>query len=160
MTLQNQKDQMLAKEGESRTAIEQLSDMNKLITGMEENKAKFAKACNNDSLKEIKLAINQGRSANGEAILDIITQFLTGNVKASWKHDGQKYFEDEVTFQMAIKKCDAAQNEKEWIREQANKVNMDSEGKKGALLAKISDAGEARDTIPFFPYFKVLFKLC
>lgn len=57
MTLRNHKEQMAAKETEARTAKEQLSDMNKLITSMDENKAKFAKACDNDSLKEIKAAI-------------------------------------------------------------------------------------------------------
>lgn len=61
---------------------------------------------------------------------------------------------------MAIKRTDAAKNEKEWIRERANMVNMDSDGVKGAILAKISNAAEARDLVPFFPYFKVLFKLC
>ena len=151
---------MSAKEGESRTASEQLSDMNKIITSMEEQKAKFAKSCNNDSLNEIKAALLRGSCPHGEEILDKITQFLTGNTKATFKNDGGLYFDNETTFQMAIKKCDSAKHEKEWIRGVADSVNLNSDGIKGKLLAGISDAAESKNLIPFFPYFKVLFKLC
>ena len=151
---------MSAKEGESRQATEQLNDMNKIITSMEENKAKFAKSCDNDSLREIKGALLRGSCPLGEEILDNITQFLTGNTKATFKNDGGLYFENETAFALAVKKCDAAKNEKEWIRGVADSVNMDAEGQKGKILKGISDAAESKNLIPFFPYFKVLFKLC
>jgi len=154
------KDQMAAKESESRTASEQLSDMNKILTSMDEQKAKFAKSCDNASLTEIKGALMRGSCPHGEEILDKITQFLTGNTKATFKNDGTLFFENETSFQKAVKKCDAAKNEKEWIRGVADSVNMNEDGIKGKLLAGISDPAESRNLIPFFPYFKVLFKLC
>lgn len=134
--------------------------MNQLITGMEEARAKFAKACDADSLKEIKAALMRGSCPLGEEILDKITQFHTGNTKASFKNDGNDLFRDDTTFQMGIKKTNAASHEKEWIRSVADSVNMDAEKKKGKILAGISNPEQAKDLVPFIPYFKVLFKLC
>jgi len=50
----------MTKKSEMQSATEQLSDYTKMITTMNEARAKFVKSCDADSLKEIKAIMNNG----------------------------------------------------------------------------------------------------
>jgi len=129
---------------------------------MNEARAKFAKQCDKASIEEIKKLMNpQNRpSATGKVILDIICKFISKDTNASFDKEGVDIFASVETLQTAIKRCDPSALEKQWIREQAESVNMSVEGVKGKLLGQVSNAGSAAEMLPFFIYFKVLYKFC
>jgi len=145
-------------------ADEELAGMNKLLTQMKEQKAKFAKVLDKKSVANIKRIVRQGSSravkAGGEQILDFLCQFLAKDSSALFAREGQDIFLSHETLAQAIKAVDPSHHEKAWLRDVADSVNMDVEGVKGKLLAQVSDPENAESMIPFFPYFKLLFKLC
>lgn len=123
----------------------------------------MAKLCNDESLKAIKASFAKGLNpcnGTGKDILNRITQFLTRDTSATYDREGQDLFANAETLQAAIKKCDAAAHDKPWIRDQAQSVNMTSEDNKGELLRTVTNSASSANMHIFFPYFKVLFKLC
>lgn len=143
-------------------ASAELDGMNKLLTTMNEARAKFAKQCDKASIDAIKKIMNpQARpSDTGKVILDIICKFISADTNASFDKEGVDIFASVETLQTAIKRCDPSALEKQWIREQAESVNMSVEGVKGKLLGQISNAASTAENMPFFIYFKVLYKFC
>lgn len=136
---------------------------------MNEAKAKETKNCDAKSLAAIKKIMVQGSPARatGEQILNRITQFITQNENATFAREGEEYFNNEASFASAIKKCDPSQMERQFIQsvaQQVNQRNIAGEGKasieQGEILRAVSDANNATHMLPFFPYFKLLFKLC
>lgn len=157
------KAQVEAKVEASEDADQELAGMNKLLTQMNEAKAKFSKQADKDSIKEIKKLLALGQSsAVGVArqILDKICQFIAMDQNATFDREGAEIFATAESFASAVKKCDPSFHEKPWIRDVAQTVNMDLEGNKGSILAAVTDAGRGNDMAPFFPYFKILYKFC
>lgn len=155
--------QVAAKEEAAEDAVQELDGMNKLLTSMQEAKAKFAKLADKDSIKDIKKQMSEGRSSavqTGRQILDKICQFIAQDVNATYDREGTDIFMTSETFNSAVKKCDPSFHEKPWIRDAAQTVNMDLEGVKGSILQAVTNAGNLQDMAPFFPYFKILYKLC
>jgi len=153
-------------EKEAKTvASEQLSDIKKMIKGMTEAKAKFLKACNKDSLNKVKKIISAGQSravGTGRDILDGITKFVMKNTGATFANDGQQIFATPETFSKAIKDCMPTDMDRSWLQTLAQSVNQSGNADgltKGPLLKAVSDDSIGADAVPFFPYFKILFKL-
>lgn len=159
-TLEQTKSRILSKKGEFQSANEQLADVNKLITGMKENKAKFVKACDKDSLADIKKIMEEMRNpCTGiyTEVLDLITRFVTAKKDATYMVEGKPIMQSADIFTSNVKNSDASSFEKADIQKIAQDVNMDSEGQKGKILKAITDTPV--HTAPLIPYFKVLFKL-
>lgn len=121
------------------SATEQLEDYKKMLTSMNEARARFVKECDAKSLTEIKKVMNGGQGTPGarataQEILDLICKFIKKNPQSSYAVDGADVFSSAEAFNSAVKRCDPSAQEKAWISEVANKVNMDMDGKKGALL--------------------------
>ena len=60
-------------------ANEKLEGINKILTAMNEARARFVKSCDADSLKEIKKIMMDGQSpgwATAREVLDLICQFV------------------------------------------------------------------------------------
>ena len=89
--------------------------------------------------EKIKKVMNGGQGTPGarataQEILDLICKFIKKNPQSSYAVDGADVFSSAEAFNSAVKRCDPSAQEKAWISEVANKVNMDMDGKKGALL--------------------------
>lgn len=155
--------QLAEKKSAKDEATGNLADMNKLLLSMNEARAKFAKSCDADSLKQIKTILVQPGSASagtGKQILDKICQFICQDVEATYDRHGADIFANAEVLTAAIKRCDPAALEKSWIRDVADSVNMTSEGVKGKILQAISSSSTVQEMHHFFPYFKVLYKFC
>jgi len=129
------------------SATEQLEDYKKMLTSMNEARARFVKECDAKSLTEIKKVMNGGQGTPGarataQEILDLICKFIKKNPQSSYAVDGADVFSSAEAFNSAVKRCDPSAQEKAWISEVANKVNMDMDGKKGALLQAICNGLE------------------
>ena len=125
---------------------EQLNDLNKLLTTMNEHKARFAKAIDKKVLDDVKKAMNQPGGACQQTqrdILNYITMFATNSPDARYDQQGAAIFESPEQFSQAVKRADPSAQEKQWIQKVAQEVNMDTDQKKGALLAAVSNAGTA-----------------
>ena len=154
---------MIAKKKAEKDASDQLRDVERLLTDMSEARAKFVKLCDKDSIKEVKKVMNARQStAIGTAtqILDRICQFLDASPDATFANEGATIFDSAESFASATKSCDPAAMEKSFIQDVAESVNMTQDGVKGSLLKSVSDSTAADAMLPFFPYFKVLYKLC
>jgi len=137
--------------------------MNKLLTTMNEQKAKFTKACDKASVIAVKRIMSQDQGSAidvGGQILDKICQFICKSPSATFQKEGADIFANNETLMKAVKNCDPSCNEKAWIRDIADSVNMDVEGNKGRLLLAVSNSQTVNEMMPFFPYFKVLYKFC
>lgn len=160
--------QLLSQVGEKKkaqtAALEELAGMDKLLTTMKEQKAKFAKALDKKSVSEIKRIVSQGRNPavneGGLQILDHLCQFLCKNTSATFNREGLDIFATHETLAKAIKVVEPSFHEKAWLRDVADSVNMDAEGNKGKLLEQVTNPERAEAMIVFFPYFKLLFKFC
>ena len=95
-----------------------------------------------------------------ETILNKICQFLDANPEATFADQGLTIFDSAESFNSACKSCDPAALEKSFIQQVSESVNMSIDGNKGALLTLVPNGDTANDMLPFFPYFKVLYKLC
>ncbi len=161
--LDSMKASAAAKKKAAKDASDQLRDVEKLMTDMTEVRAKFLKQCDKDSIKEIKRVMAVGVSPvcnTAREILDKICQFLDANPDASFSNQGTTIFDSAESFNSACKSCDPAAMEKAFIQSVAESVNMSLDGVKGRLLILVSDSTTSEAMLPFFPYFKVLYKLC
>ena len=131
---------------------------------MKESRAKIAKQINADSIKEIKRAlkinINPEVTEVAISILDQLCMFIQASPDASFANEGQVIFESVDSFTQAMKGCDPAAMEKSWIQDIAESVNMKMDGEKGNLLKRVTNADNVNDMIIYFPYFKLLYKMC
>ena len=154
---------MKAKQKAEKEASDQLRDVNALLTDMKEVRAKFIKQCDADSLKQIKRIMDVKMSpvlGTAEIILNKICQFLDANEEATFEKEGQTIFDSAESFNSACKSCDPAAHEKVFIQSVAESVNMSVDGVRGSLLELVANPDTSSDMVPFFPYFKVLYKLC
>jgi|Transcript_40596 hypothetical protein len=135
-----------------------------MIKTMNEQKAKFLKPCDKNSLANVKKIVssNQSRAAGtGREILDGICKFIKKDPNASFATDGQTIFMHPELFSKNIKECFPEDADKAWLQKMATSVNQPiGEGSvKGSLLKAVTEATTSSDMAPFFPYFKILYKL-
>ena len=140
-----------------------------MLTAQNEAKAKETKNCDKASINEVKKIIMGGVSPAldlGRSIMNRIAQFITGSETATFA-PGDAWFASAEAFTSAVKKCDPSRMERQFIQTVANQVNQKTvEGKdgnviqQGEILQKISNSANANANLPFFPYFKLLFKMC
>lgn len=135
-TLAQTKARILSKKGEFQSSNEQLADVNKLITGMKENKAKFVKACDKDSLATIKKTMVDVKinTAIYTEVLDLICRFVTAKKDATYATEGETVMQSADIFTSYVKNSDASSFEKADIQKIAQDVTMDAEGRKGRIL--------------------------
>lgn len=133
-----------------------------LIT-MNQQLAKELRSCEKESFKLIKKVMSQGLSPacpTARHILDRICQLACSNETATYAVEGVELFADEISFVAKLKKCDPSTLEKEFIKKIADEVNQSLDGVQGVLLAAVSQPSTASEMVKFFPYFKILFKIC
>ena len=131
-----------AKKEELAVAKTQLAGAHKLLTQMNEQKSKFAKAIDKKSLDEVKSILSRGVSpafATGQRVLEFLFKFLTGDTQANYDRDGAALMISPEAFQAAVRSADPARHEKAWIRDIAQKVNMTPDQRKGEILAAVTD---------------------
>lgn len=83
------------KVSENQSATEQLSDYKKMLTTMNEARAKFVKSADADSIKEIKSIMDRGQNpsiATFRLILDKVCQFISRKESASFEVEGKEIF--------------------------------------------------------------------
>jgi hypothetical protein len=138
----------------------QIAELKVLIQGMHEQKNKDIKGADKANLKEIEKQLVQLQSDTTiKYILDSICIFLTGSTDATFAKNGQEFFTDEKVYGESIRKCKPETLDKNFLREIANKINTDTDGKSGAIATAITQVDEPTKYINFFCHFKVLFKL-
>ena len=138
----------------------QIAELKVLIQGMHEQKNKDIKGADKANLKEIEKQLVQLQSDTTiKYILDSICIFLTGSTDATFAKNGQDFFTDEKVYGESIRKCKPETLDKNFLREIANKINTDADGKSGAIATAITQVDEPTKYINFFCHFKVLFKL-
>ena len=129
---------------------------------MTEAKAKFLKGCDKDSLKKIRSVLSGGQSAavgTGRDIVDGICRFVKKDTNTSYAAVGDSIFATPESFSKAIKDCMPTDMDRNWLQNVASSVNQNTDGQKGSLLNSVSNPSTATEMVPFFPYFKILFKL-
>ena len=142
-------------------ADEELTGMNKLLTTMNEQKVKIAKALSKDSVASVKKAISNRQTPAGAVdILDRLCQFMAKDTSATYDKQGRDLFENHETLAKAIKATEPSYHEKAWLRDVADSVNMNADGLRGKLLAQVMEPETAKQMVTFVPYFKLLYKFC
>lgn len=134
-----------------------------MLTTLNQQLAKELKTCDKDSVKLIKKVMATGTSPacpTARQILDKICQLVCANDNATYAVEGVELFADEIIFQAQVKKSDPSTLDKESIKKIADEVNQTMDGVQGTLLAAVSQPSTASEMVKFFPYFKILFKLC
>lgn len=160
--LDQQKNLMALKKEELDKNKNELRDINKMLTTMNEAKSKFGKNCDEKAIKEIKRIMGSGSSTAvqlGRDILDGICLLVKDSPDATWSSHGQDVFESAEAFNKCLRKADMRELEKGEIKKLADKVNC-KDNVKGDILARITQDTNTLDNVPFFPFFKVLYKLC
>lgn len=147
---------------ETRDRRNQINDMSSLVQTMIEQKNKDVKACDAKSIETVKKIMrdsNEGDLAIPTAVLDALCQFLSENSTSSWRTVGADIFSTEATFGQAVRKCNPAALEKEHISQIGYRVNRDQKDMEGDIVSAMMNANYVNELSPFYPYFKVLFKL-
>ena len=96
----------------------------------------------------------------GKLILDKLCKFIAADTQATFDREGADIFASADSLQAALKRADPAALEKSWIRDEAEQVNMDMEGRKGKILESVTNSAIASEMFHFYNYFKLLYKFC
>ena len=141
----------------------QIADADNLIDEMKEQKNKDVKAVDEKTWKSIMdKAQKQTISKEQEFLLNSLAKIFTANEGASWDDAAvhEECFKDAGVFGSWIRKVKPEKLDKECIKGIAYRINQDGDGKPGDIQEYMCSVENSPNNIDFFPFYKLLFKLC
>lgn len=163
--IQEQLDTVQAKirneEQRERDETDKLRDINKLLITMNEAKHKQLKYCDEASFKKLNSLQSNGDVPKvGKEILDYLVKFIKGDKEATWdQKEGAELFEKPEVFAKAARRADLTRFDLNYIGEVGQKVQQTEDGARGSILTELMKETAVAENLPFFPYYKLLYKM-
>lgn len=127
---------------------------------MNEAKHKQLKYCDAASFKLLARMRSDGNMPKvGREILDLIIKFIKGDKDATWEKEGEELFEKPEIFAKGVRKADLTKFELSYIGEVGQKIQQTEEGETGSILTELLREAASAENMPFFPYYKLLYKM-
>lgn len=149
-------------EEEAKREKQNISDLQEIKKGLFEQVMKEFKGVTPDKLSRVtKNVRDNGDEEVGIFLLDSLTKFFTGNPDSTYISDGQDFFKTVDDFDTAIRKLDHLSLEKKVIEQMMQKITGESgKPEEGEIYQKISDERQIDKYINFYPFFRLLSKVC
>lgn len=94
-------------------------------------------------------------------MLNSLTQFITGNADATYVKHGQEFFKSVDELDTNLRRVDHLALEKKVIEQMMQKITGESgKPEEGEIYQKIADERQVDKYINFYPFFRVLSKVC
>jgi len=112
-------------------------------------------------IKVTRAVVSNGDEKVGHFLLDSLTKFITGNGEAKFLDNGQAFFESVEILDGHIRKIEHLNLEKKVIEEMMQKITGESgKPESGEIFQLISNDREVSRYIDFYPFFRLLSKIC
>lgn len=115
-----------------------------------------------DKLAKVTRTVrDNGDEEVGIFLLNSLTQFFTGSADASFVKQGQDLFKTVDELDTNVRKIDHLSLEKKVIEQMMQKITGESgKPEEGEIYQKIADERQVDKYINFYPFFRVLSKVC
>ena len=90
--------------------------------------------------------------------MDSLAKFFTANPDSTFK-DTPEYFSDHLAFGAMIRKVKPEKLDRETCKKIAHRVNQDEDQKVGDIQNYMVEVERAETNLPFYPHYKLLFKI-
>lgn len=139
-----------------------VNDLNEIKKGLQEQVLKEFKGIDKKNLATVtRTVLSNGDEVVGHFLLNSLTQFFLGRADTTFANDGQELFATVEALDTNLRKVDHLKLEKKVIEEIMQKITGESgRPEEGEIYQKISQNNMVAHYIAFYPFFRVLSKLC